>query len=187
MSTPRYLQEDQTHPQKWCAMHVSYIHRLYLVPLNVYIVSSTSHGWTAKEIGRHCLKIPGKLLDVSILLDKKKFRAYENKDGALKGFRQLQEDGLGVLEPRRGRGSKVRNISIHSLLFLFHPFFTDLPISKAFTFESVYFWTRRMRKKSLNLLESWWNMTSLCLNTWTMSMILTLLGKKCICTYMVAC
>ena len=63
----------------------------------------------AVAIGRHCLKIPGKLLDVSVLLDNKKFRAFHNKEGALMGFKQLERDGLGKLEPRRGggRGSKV--------------------------------------------------------------------------------
>ena len=49
------------------------------------------------------------MLDVSVLLDKKKFRAYHNKEGALVGFKQLERDGLGKLEPRQGGGcgSKV--------------------------------------------------------------------------------
>ena len=47
-------------------------------------------------------------MDLSTLLDKKKFRAYDNKEGALRGFHALEEDGLGCLEVKRGRGtSKV--------------------------------------------------------------------------------
>ena len=47
-------------------------------------------------------------MDVSVLLDKKKFRGYKNKDGALIGFNLLQKEELGNLEHTRGRGiSKV--------------------------------------------------------------------------------
>ena len=80
--------------------------------LNLHILATAQtsyhHGRCILEIGRHCLKIPGRLLDLSTLLDKKKFRAYDNKEGALRGFRALEEDGLGSLE-KRGRGTnKVR-------------------------------------------------------------------------------
>ena len=77
----------------------------------VFTIARPSHlpGKSAIDIGRHCLKIPGRLLDLSTLLDKKKFRAFDNKDGALRGFNALQDDGLGCLEQvKRGKGySKV--------------------------------------------------------------------------------
>ncbi len=55
------------------------------------------------EIVTHCIKFPGKVLDVSVLLDKKKFRSFENKDGANRVFCQLQDDRLGTLEVRKGK------------------------------------------------------------------------------------
>ena len=70
-------------------------------------------GKSVIDIGRHCLKIPGRLLDLSTLLDKKKFRAYDNKEGALRGFHSLQADGLGCLEVKRGRGNSKVNIIVH--------------------------------------------------------------------------
>ena len=51
------------------------------------------------------MKIPGRLLDISTLLDKKKFRSFDNKGGALRGFKELEKNGLGSLEIKRGRGS----------------------------------------------------------------------------------
>ena len=47
-------------------------------------------------------------MDVSVLLDKKKFRAFNNKEGAVRGF---TKNGLGTLEDKPGgRGSnKVNN------------------------------------------------------------------------------
>ena len=60
------------------------------------------------DITRHCLKLSGTVLNVSVLLDKKKLRSYGRKEGALKGFRLLQEDDLGTLDEFSGRGkSKV--------------------------------------------------------------------------------
>ncbi len=53
----------------------------------------------------YCLKLPGSYINLSALLDKKKFRAYDNKAGALLGFETLQKDKLGELEQCGGRGS----------------------------------------------------------------------------------
>ena len=65
---------------------------------------------TILETAAHCLKLPGNLLSVSTLLDKKKFRTYGHKIGAVSGFRLLQDDGLGTLEPCGGRGqNKVKH------------------------------------------------------------------------------
>ena len=43
------------------------------------------------------------------LINKKKFRAYDNKEGALRGLHALEEDGLGYLEVKRGRGTSKVN------------------------------------------------------------------------------
>ena len=49
---------------------------------------------------------------MSVLLDKKKFRSYDHKDGTLRGFRKLEYE-LGSLEEKQGRtNSKVRTWSI---------------------------------------------------------------------------
>ena len=72
------------------------------------------------DIAAHCLKLPGSYLNVSTLLDKKKFRSYGHKVGALAGFQLLQDDDLGRLEHCGGHGAnkvctykpKVHNCSI---------------------------------------------------------------------------
>ena len=47
-----------------------------------------------------CLLLPGSVLDLSSLLQSKKFRARGNKDGALAAMRALEADGLGKLLER---------------------------------------------------------------------------------------
>ena len=65
------------------------------------------------DIARHCLKLSGTVLNVSVLLDKKKFRSYGHKEGALKGFRLLQVDDLGTLDEFSGRGNSKVFLSQH--------------------------------------------------------------------------
>ena len=55
-------------------------------------------GESPELIAAHCLLLSGNHLDMSTLLDKKKFRGYKNREGALAGFNVLQIDGLGTLE-----------------------------------------------------------------------------------------
>lgn len=43
-------------------------------------------------------KLPGRTLDLSVLLATKKFRGRGNKDGALAAFRELEAAGLGNLK-----------------------------------------------------------------------------------------
>ena len=43
----------------------------------------------------HCLLLPGKCLYLTPLLAAKKFRRKGNKEGAVRAFMQLQEEGLG--------------------------------------------------------------------------------------------
>lgn len=47
----------------------------------------------------HCLKLPGKILDLTALLYKKKFRAHGYKSGAQAAFERLEKDGLGTQDP----------------------------------------------------------------------------------------
>ena len=48
-----------------------------------------------------CLTLPGKQLDLSVLLKEKKFRNKGNKEGALRAMRILEEDGLGRLDEKK--------------------------------------------------------------------------------------
>ena len=43
----------------------------------------------------YCLTLPGKTLYLTPLLSQKKFRSYGHKDGAVKAFYKLQQEGLG--------------------------------------------------------------------------------------------
>ena len=53
-----------------------------------------------------CLTLPGKILYLSPLLALKKFRKKGNKDGAVRAFYRLQEEGLGrVLEVAGTKGT----------------------------------------------------------------------------------
>ncbi len=53
-----------------------------------------------------CLTLPGKTLYLTPLLALKKFRKKGNKDGAVKAFFRLQQEGLGrVLELQGGKGT----------------------------------------------------------------------------------
>ena len=61
-------------------------------------------GKSPEQIAAHCLLLPGNHLDMSTLLDKKKFRGYKNREGALAGFSVLQKDSLGTLENASKRG-----------------------------------------------------------------------------------
>jgi len=52
------------------------------------------------------LTLPGKILNMSVLINQKKFRNTGNKKGGLDGWKLLDADGLGVLtEQKAGRGT----------------------------------------------------------------------------------
>ena len=55
----------------------------------------------------YVLTLPGSVMDLTTLLNSKKFRGRGNKEGAIRIFQLLQEDQLGQLETRRGRTFKV--------------------------------------------------------------------------------
>ena len=105
-------------------------------------------------IGRHCLRIPGKRLDVSILLDKKKFRSFNNKEGVLRGFKQLESDGLGKLEAKRSgrRSTKVRHktkmVWIH--MFILYMYYMSLKMNGIPTVcKFVYIAVKAMKKRPI--------------------------------------
>ena len=56
------------------------------------------------------MSLPGEVLDISVLVNKKKkFRSKGGRDGAMAAMRQLEEEGLGELVLRKSKGSiKVR-------------------------------------------------------------------------------
>ena len=52
------------------------------------------------------LMLPGKSLDVSLLVNKKrKFRHRGGREGALNAMKHLQDDGLGKLVVKKSKGS----------------------------------------------------------------------------------
>ena len=56
----------------------------------------------------YCLLLPGKVLYLSPLLGQKKFRKRGNKNGAVRAFYQLEDEGLGkVLEVGCTKGTSV--------------------------------------------------------------------------------
>ena len=75
----------------------------FLVDLTEEEVKDVEDGSTAA----FCLSLPGKTLYLSHLLALKKFRKRGNKDGALRAFYKLEEEGLGkVLEVAGVKGTQ---------------------------------------------------------------------------------
>ena len=69
----------------------------------------------------YCLNLPGKTLFLSHLLSLKKFRKRGNKDGAIKAFFKLEEEGLGkVLEiPSLKASQRVRKLVCSERMHLY--------------------------------------------------------------------
>lgn len=62
---------------------------------------------------KFCLLLPGNTLDLSTLLNLKKFRLRGNKEGALAAMRLLEREGLGKLIPKSARrGTSTVSFSI---------------------------------------------------------------------------
>ena len=60
------------------------------------------------SVAAFCLLLPGKVLNLSTLLQAKKFRGKGNKEGAVAAFEELHKAGLGKLVSagsRRGASS----------------------------------------------------------------------------------
>ena len=63
-----------------------------------------------------CLLLPGSTLDLSSLLQSKKFRSRGNKDGALTAMKALEADGLGkLLDKGAHRGTSVVSTAVQSI------------------------------------------------------------------------
>ena len=79
------------------------------------MASSGSDGLSeVDEAAAHCLRLPGKKLNLTALLYAKKFWAYGYKAGAQAAFERLVRDGLGEQQPPideekgTGKSKKVR-------------------------------------------------------------------------------
>ena len=60
------------------------------------------------SVAAYCLLLPGKVLNLSALLQAKKFRGKGNKEGAVAALEELHKAGLGKLisaDSRRGASS----------------------------------------------------------------------------------
>lgn len=96
-----------------------------IVPTTLKVICIIDHNYSAplaqggksdEQLAAHCLKIPGSYLNLSVLLDKRKFRTYGHQPGALRGFTVLKEDEMGTLEHCGGRGAnKVSNCDVIDL------------------------------------------------------------------------
>lgn len=61
----------------------------------------------------HCLKLPGKNLNLTALLYSKKFRAYGYKTGAQAAFEKLSQDGIGVVNLSND-DKEVKKVHVYS-------------------------------------------------------------------------
>ena len=65
--------------------------------MSVFYKDSEQHNDISEDdaIAGYCLALPGETLYLTPLLAAKKFRNRGNKDGAVRAFLQLEEEGLG--------------------------------------------------------------------------------------------
>ncbi len=84
---------------------------LFHAPSLTFVECSSPSG--KDDLATYCLKLPGSYLNLSVLLDKKKFRFHDNKAGALLGMKALHADSLGTLEQCCGRG--VNKVYTHAV------------------------------------------------------------------------
>ena len=68
--------------------------------------ASTSSGIVQQSNEAFVLSLPGKRLEVSLLVNKKqKFHARGGHDGALDAMKRLEEDGMGKLAVKKSKRS----------------------------------------------------------------------------------
>lgn len=105
-----------------CCQHTAYISGRGQIENELELVQAGDHGSaceTAKEPQHEStealiLGLPGQSLDVSYWVHKKRrFRSRGGIEGALHAMKNLQENGMGRLEQKRGKGS----VKVCSLLF----------------------------------------------------------------------
>ncbi|XP_064387981.1 uncharacterized protein LOC135336182 isoform X2 [Halichondria panicea] len=101
--------------------------------------SSPSGKKSKDDLATYCLKLPGSHLNLSVLLDKKKFHFHDNKAGALLGMKALHADSLGTLEQCGGRGvNKLYN-------------FRKRPLSADDDEEGMSEFTRKLAKYNVSI------------------------------------
>ena len=66
------------------------------------VISPTGSLSEVDQAAAHCLKLPGKKLNLTALLYAKKFRSHGYKTGAQAAFECLARDGLGEQDPPIG-------------------------------------------------------------------------------------
>ena len=91
---------------------IRYVHTTQALDIRTYILypsvdfAETSPAAQDGDTAAYCLTLPGRTLYLTPLLAQKKFRKKGNKDGAVRAFYQLQEEGLGkVLEVGGNKGT----------------------------------------------------------------------------------
>ena len=58
----------------------------------------------------HCLRLPGRKLNLTALLYAKRFHNHGYKKGALAAFYELEEAGLGVVEAKKTKSGTVGHL-----------------------------------------------------------------------------
>ena len=122
-----------------------------------------------EELVSHCLKLRGSYLNLSILLDKKKFRTYGHKREALRGFSLLKEDDIEVLEHCGGRGVNNYELTHVTKLIYFSTMGYEIIVNNdphsCTTSKIDPFQLMMMLMDGCSSLESWQNMVCLFQNT----------------------
>ncbi|XP_064387980.1 uncharacterized protein LOC135336182 isoform X1 [Halichondria panicea] len=113
---------------------------LFHAPSLTFAECSSPSGKKSKDdLATYCLKLPGSHLNLSVLLDKKKFHFHDNKAGALLGMKALHADSLGTLEQCGGRGvNKLYN-------------FRKRPLSADDDEEGMSEFTRKLAKYNVSI------------------------------------
>ena len=97
-----------------CKLSSFYCILKFCLPIyHLILAVGASHATThtddvAKANASYSLLLPGRTLYLNALLEQRKFRDRGNKDGAVKGFKLLEEAGLGkVIDVKPHRGTNL--------------------------------------------------------------------------------
>ena len=118
-----------------CCQHTAYISgrgsiesELELVQAGDDCTHETANEPQQESTEALVLSLPGQTLDVSYWVHKKRrFRHRGGIEGALQAMKNLQEDGMGKLEQKRGKGSVNACVSIQYIVCstCFHIIYTE--------------------------------------------------------------
>ena len=104
-----------------CCIITSHLMLLITCTISITNVANEDNLESMNSTPAHCLKLPGKKLDLTALLYAKWFRNHGYKKGALSAFRELEEAGLGTTEERKGKNGTVRYLHLQCVLsFIIH-------------------------------------------------------------------